>query len=205
MAQGLALGVSLLMPLTAASQEGEAASPPILTLNQERLYSSSAFGQRVRRELEAASVALAAENRRIEAALVAEEKQLTEDRGKMDPEAFRALAEDFDERVTGIRRAQVDKRNSLQREADTERARFFELAYPVLLDMVKETGALAILNQSAVILSSRQIDVTELSIERVDAAIGAAARPPEPPTAPQQRPDAPTDEAPSNDDPASQD
>ncbi|MEM9582020.1 MAG: OmpH family outer membrane protein [Pseudomonadota bacterium] len=161
---------------------------PILTLNQERLYSASEFGLRVRQELEEASAALAAENRRIEVALVAEENRLTEERATMDPVEFRALAEDFDERVTGIRRAQVEKRNAVQREADAERNRFFELAYPVLFQLVEETGALAILNQSAVILSSRQIDITEQAIARVNAEIGAAPPPPEAPRAPEPRP-----------------
>ncbi len=176
----------------------EASSPaPILTLNQERLYASSAFGQRVRAELDADSVALVAENRRIEAALVAEESQLTKDRVNMDPADFRALAEDFDVRVTGIRSAQAEKRDALQRVADQERARFFELAYPELFALVEETGALAILNQSAVILSSRQIDVTDIAIERMNAAFGAAPLPPEPAATPQPRPD-PTTDTPQN-------
>ena len=40
---------------------------PVLTLNQDRLYVASEFGQRVQSELEAASAELSAENRRIEA------------------------------------------------------------------------------------------------------------------------------------------
>lgn len=184
---GVALSVVIFLGTPVQAQEGTL-PPPILTLNQERLYVGSDFGQRVRDELEAASIELAAENRRIETALVAEEKQLTEDRATMEPETFRSLAEDFDERVTGIRRAQVDKRNALQRSADEERVRFFDLAYPILFQLVEETGALAILNQSAVILSSRQIDVTEVAIERVNAEIGAAPLPPEAPATPQQRP-----------------
>ena len=165
--------------------------PPILTLNQERLYLDSEFGQRVQKMQDANSAALAAENRQIEAALVAEEQTLTTERATMDPEEFRLLAEDFDERVTAIRRAQVEKRTALQREAETERARFFELAYPLLFEIVQETGALAILNQSAVILSARQIDVTELAILRVNRLIGASAPEDQPSVTPQQRPDAP--------------
>ncbi len=182
---GLLIG---LIATGAATAQNTVTQPPILTLNQERLYANSLFGERVRTELEASSAELANENRKIEAALVAEERQLTDDRPTMEPEAFRALAEDFDERVTGIRRAQVEKRNALQRVTESERARFFELAYPVLLQLVEETDALAILNQSAVILSSRQIDITDTAIQRVDAEIGDAALPPEPPTAPLQRP-----------------
>lgn len=185
--RGLVLCLAMLLGQPGYTQDA-AVTAQILTLNQERLYTGSEFGQRVRAELEADSIALATENRRIEAALVAEESQLTEDRVDMDPEAFRLLAEDFDERVTGIRKAQADKRDALQRIADQERARFFELVFPELFALVEETGALAILNQSAVILSSRQIDVTDLAIERANAAFGAAPLPEEPAVTPQPRP-----------------
>ena len=161
----------------AALAQQEPTMAPILTLNQERLYANSLFGQRVRDDLAAASADLVAENRRIEVALVAEEGQLVTDRATMEPAKFRELAEEFDERVTGIRRAQSEKRDALQRAADAERTRFFELAFPVLFALVEETGALAILNQNAVILSSRAIDVTDQAIARINAEIGPA--PPE--------------------------
>lgn len=173
------------------AQDVPAPSAPILTLDQERLYGASVFAKRVRETLEANSRVLAAENRRIEATLRAEERQLTEDRATMDAVEFRALAEDFDERVTAIRQAQADKRNALQDEADAERTRFFQLAFPVLFELVQETGALAILNQSAVILSLRSIDVTDLAIERVNAQLGEAPPPQDTPAPPLPRPELP--------------
>ncbi|MEM6407954.1 MAG: OmpH family outer membrane protein [Pseudomonadota bacterium] len=172
-----------------------------MTLNQDRLYANSLFAARVRAELEAASVELSAENRRIEAELVAEEGQLAEDRPTMAPSDFRALAEDFDARVTDIRQAQANKRTALQERADSERARFYELAFPVLFELVEETGALAILNQSAVILSSRAIDVTDLAIERVNALVGSAPLPPDGPEPPQPRPPLDADDTPLVPDP----
>ncbi len=162
---------------------------PVLTLNQDRLYVSSDFGKRVQRELEAASAELTAENRNIEAALVEEEQRLTDERAAMEPAEFRLLAEDFDERVTGIRQAQDRKANAIRNQADRERARFFELAFPVLLSMVEETGAVAILNNNAVIFSVRQIDITDAAIERVNAELGEAAPPAQTGPQPVQRPD----------------
>lgn len=174
--------------LVAPSAPGAQTQSPVLTLNQDRLYLSSEFGQRVQRSLEQASTELAEENRQIETALIEEEQRLTDERPSMDPEEFRALAADFDERVTSIRRAQDTKASSIQRQADSERARFFELAFPVLFELVQETGALAILDNSAVIFSVRQIDITEVAIERINAEVGAAPLPVEPGPSPQQRP-----------------
>jgi len=161
---------------------------PVLTLDQDRMYATSAFGQRVQAELQAQSVALSQENRKIEAALEAEERRLTEERASMDPAAFRVLAEDFDERVTGIRRAQAAKADSVRKNADEERARFFEAAFPILLELVEETGAVAILNNSAVIFSVRNIDITDAVIERIDATVGESPPPVDTGPLPVQRP-----------------
>ncbi|MEN8738644.1 MAG: OmpH family outer membrane protein, partial [Phaeobacter gallaeciensis] len=75
----------------------------ILTIQPDRLFSESAFGQRVTRELEAEGAVLTAENRRIEAELRAEEQDLTQRRPSMEPEAFRTLADAFDKKVQETR------------------------------------------------------------------------------------------------------
>jgi Skp family chaperone for outer membrane proteins len=161
---------------------------PFLTLNQERLYQQSDFGQRVKSTLQIEASRLSEENRRIDAALTEEEKRLTVERSSMTPDEFRTLATDFDERVTAIRKAQQSKQASIQRQGDQERARFFELAFPILLGLVEETGAVAILNDSAVIFSVRQIDITEAAIVRINQIIGASPLDPEPGQSPVQRP-----------------
>ncbi len=162
---------------------------PVLTLDQDRLYVASAFGQRVQRDLAEASTVLSNENRRIETALVEEEQRLTDQRADMEPEEFRKLAEEFDARVTGIRQAQERKASDIQRRADRERARFFELAFPVLFQLVEETGAFAIIDNSAVIFSVRNIDITDEAIARVNAEIGEAPLPDDPGPTPQPRPE----------------
>ena len=165
------------------------------------MYAASAFGKRVQSDLSQKSNELSQENRKIEAALEEEERRLTDERAGMDPARFQELAIDFDERVTGIRSAQAAKSENIQRQADTERARFFNAAYPILLELVEETGAVAILNNAAVIFSVRQIDITDAAIARIDAAIGASPLPDTGPV-PVQRPSANTEEtAPEGDAP----
>ncbi|SFR48913.1 OmpH family outer membrane protein [Litoreibacter janthinus] len=173
---------------------------PVLTLDQDRMYSASLFGKRVQEDLQSQSSELAQENRKIEGALEEEERRLTDERAAMDPEEFQKLAADFDERVTGIRRAQATKSDSIRRQAEAERVRFFEAAFPILLELVEETGAVAILNNSAVIFSVRPIDITDAAIARIDAAIGASPAPVDPGPLPVQRPDqTPTEAAPQPD------
>ncbi|MEM9434061.1 MAG: OmpH family outer membrane protein [Pseudomonadota bacterium] len=167
----LAFGLGLLIPAAAIAQ-----TAPVLTLNQEALYLASDFGKRVQSELEQQSRALASENRRIETELVDEERALTEQRPDMEPAAFRELADEFDQRVTEIRDAQDAKLDAIQDRADAERARFYELAFPVLLELVESSGAVAILNSDAVIFSVRNIDITEEAIAAVNTTIGSAPR-----------------------------
>ncbi|NKX46001.1 OmpH family outer membrane protein [Roseicyclus persicicus] len=158
-----------------------AATPPvaaIVVLNQERLLSQSLYGQRIQREVEAAGAALAAENRRIEAQLTEEELTLTERRGTMTAEAFRPLAEEFDTRVEGIRAAQEAKSRALQAQAEAAQARFFELAFPVLIEILRARGASVVLDNRMVLLSAEGTDITDLAIARVDAAIGEGGEAP---------------------------
>ncbi|WP_114967184.1 OmpH family outer membrane protein [Alkalilacustris brevis] len=158
---------------------GEQAQPerpqsPVLTLDQERLFEESAFGVRVFDQLEAASRALAAENRRLEEQLSAEERTLTEERPLLPPEEFRALADDFDQMVQQIRREQEAKSVALAQFRDAERQRFFELALPVLSQIVLEAGAVAVLDNRAIFLVAAPIDMTDEAIERIDDTIGTA-------------------------------
>lgn len=186
-----ATGVLLAAGLLAASPAfAQGVQPsPVLTLDQDRMYAGSLFGQRVQSFLREQSSELSQENRKIELALEEEERRLTEERPSMTAEEFELLAIDFDERVIGIRSAQAAKADNVQRQADAERARFFEAAFPVLLELVEETGAVAILNNTAVIFSVRQIDITDAAIARIDAAIGDAAPPVDPGPLPVQRPE----------------
>ncbi|HQY44151.1 MAG TPA: OmpH family outer membrane protein [Paracoccaceae bacterium] len=167
----------------AASTIGAAAqevSPPadavrqsgIVTLDVERLFSESLWGKRFAAELEEASRALQAENRKIEAALSAEEKDLTEKRATLPTDEFRKLAEDFDKRVTGIRQAQADKVREIQARPEEERTRFLEATRPIIGEVMTSRGAAAIVDIRAVFLSVRSVDVTDEVIAAIDARLG---------------------------------
>lgn len=149
----------------------------ILTLEADRLFSDSAFGRRVANEIEAESAVLAAENRRIEAELSAEEKDLTARRPDMEPEAFRALADAFDQKVQSNRHTQDAKTRALNQRGDTARVEFYRAARPMLEALMRDAGASVILERSSVFLSSSATDITDLAINRIDAAIGDGAKP----------------------------
>ncbi len=165
-----ALAIWLALPVPA--QEAPVASWPVLVLRQDDLFEQSAFGQASTARIEAANSALLAENREIEAALEAEERDLTERRASLPPAEFQALSEAFNAKVEGIRSAQDAKSRDIARTRDEDRQRFLQAAVPVLATIMQEEGAQAILDEQAVVLSFDRIDITSKAIARIDAEIG---------------------------------
>lgn len=173
--------LALLMGHPLLAQESGAFRSPVLTLNQQGLFEGSDYGKASLARLEEATRALQAENRRIEAGLETEEKELTARRAALTVEAFRPLSAAFDAKVEGIRTAQDAKSRELTRQRDQDRQRFFEKALPILADLMRESGAVVLMDQSAIILSLDRIDVTEIAIARIDAAFAEAEAPAEAP------------------------
>lgn len=150
---------------------------PVRTIDQERLFADSAFGRRVLAELEAASRRLAAENARLQGELTAEELALTQQRATLDPAEFRDLADAFDARVTRIRAEQEEAARAITLRRDTERARFYEAVAPLLVQLMRETGTVAILDVRTVIIAAEGLDLTDLALRLADARLGDGTSP----------------------------
>jgi Skp family chaperone for outer membrane proteins len=157
---------------------------PILTIDVDRLVAETRFGQRLGQDLKAREEALAAENRRIEADLTAEEQSLTRQRPTMEVEAFRAEAEAFDAKVQRIREEQDAKEQALTDSVNQGRSEFLNAATPVLAQLMIDRGAAVILQRRDVFLSASLVDVTDEAIAAIDAQLGDGTAP-----APQPAPD----------------
>ena len=164
-----ALGALLWAPLSA--QQGTIVSP-ILTIDSERLFLNSDFGKRVAREIEARGGELAAENRRIEAELAAQEQNLTDRRASMTPEEFRPLADAFDARVQETRMAQAAKSRALAERLDREREASLDAAAPVLEMLMEEAGATVVLERRTVFISANSSDITAAAVARLNRTLG---------------------------------
>jgi len=149
--------------------------PPVLTIDADRLIAESGFGQRLSDAFEMRARALAAENREIEAELLAEERELTERRPELPPDEFRALADAFDQKVQLLREQQDEKERELTQFREAERQRFFQEVAPVLSEIVRERRALVILDRRDVFLSADSIDITDEVILRLDASLETPA------------------------------
>ena len=145
---------------------------PSLMIDRNRLLAETLFGKTVEAEFEAASKALIAENLRLEAALEEEERELTDRRASLPPEEFQALAAEFDRKTEEIRAAQDAKSRFITTEREEKRQRFLQAVFPVMGDLMRESGAVAIFDKDLVILALRGADITDEAIQRVDAVLG---------------------------------
>lgn len=194
---GLAFRLALLLVLACAGlgpsvAQTAGAVPQILTLDQNRLYTESTYGKAMEAKALAANQALAAENRKIEADLAAEEADLTQKRATMSTIAFQTLADAFDAKVERLRKDQASKVEALNAQRDAGRATFFQAAVPVLGDLMRQLGAYAILNHDAVVLAFDSIDVTDRAIAAVNAKLGDGSALPTGPRLPSDPATAPT-------------
>ncbi len=136
------------------------------------MFSESAYGGRITREIEASLSVLKAENRRIEAELSAEELELTERRKTMEPAAFRVLAEAFDSKVQSTRSERLQKSEEIYQRFEEGRVEFLSASEPVLEQIMREAGASVILDRGNALLALPSADITDLAIGRVDAVLG---------------------------------
>ncbi|WP_281982325.1 OmpH family outer membrane protein [Thalassorhabdomicrobium marinisediminis] len=156
-------------PPAAAAPQGAAT---LLTVDIDRLFGQSRFGERIARTYTEGRTALAAENRRIAEALRQEELALADQRAQMAPAVFQAEAAAFDEKAQSIRRAQDAKEAALDDTLDEGRAQFLEVSRPILIQLMSDRNAAAILDRRSVLLSLERIDITDEAIARIDETIG---------------------------------
>lgn len=146
----------------------------VLTVDSERMFAETRIGRQIQREVERASAALQAQNDEIASALEAEELSLTEQRAEMPAEEFRALAEAFDEKTQRVRAERAAELRELALKQEEQRRYFLiQVAQPVLQQLMFEAGAVVVMEQGEVFISSLAIDITDEAIARIDAATEA--------------------------------
>ena len=144
----------------------------VLIIDTEQVFSGTIYGQRIIAEVQVKTEAQNEENRQIANALTEEEQSIAARRATMTPEAFRAEADAFDEKVVAIRQAQDQKEAEIQAELDALRRAFDDDVRPILGQIMRERGATVMMGRRDVILYFGAIDITDIAIATVDAQLG---------------------------------
>ncbi len=146
---------------------------PFLVMEQDRLLTDSLYGQDIIARNETEAQALREESQQLDRAFEEEERQLTERRAALPPDEFRELADAFDAKVVRARREQEAKAAALSRRVETRQRDFFRRVGPVLLEILEETGAVAVFDQRDVLISKQDLNITDEVIKRLDVAYTA--------------------------------
>lgn len=175
--RGLAMVIGLLccaFPGAARAQDAVAQpnAPAVLVVDQQRLFSESAFGKASLERERQASAELEAENNKIQAELVAEEQALTLQRKTLSAVEFSARADAFDQKVEKIRSEQDAKAHDLTQTRDKDVKEFLAAASPILGQLLADHGAGVVLDKSSVIAAANAVDVTDEAIALIDKVLG---------------------------------
>jgi Skp family chaperone for outer membrane proteins len=178
--RALALGLALGAPATAQ----DAPVKQFLIINQERLLTGSRTGQEVLQAEEVERDRLRSEARALDSSFEAEEQKLTDQRATLPPEEFRTLADAFDARVVTARRDQDKRASALAQDFEQRRRQFYARVAPILVSLMDRYQALAIFDETSVLVADQSLNITDAVIAEIDAAPGGSPPPAADPAAP---------------------
>ncbi len=167
------LGAFTALSTPVAAQDQTVVLPsPIMVVDFERVFVETLYGQRIAAAVSEERERVQADNDRIAAELLAEETALTEARATMEPDAFRAAAEAFNERAQSVRSDREIEQDKLVQLRDSERSQFLERIRPIVLALMLERGAVVAMDRRAVIQAIGSANATEDAVDLIDKTLG---------------------------------
>ena len=153
-------------PLVASEISG------LFTVDMGKLFRSSNFGKNIISVNNKASRKLQSENEELEIALLAEEKELSDQRKVLSSDEFRPKALEFDKKVSIIRAEQGKKEKNLKNKFRQEESEFYNKIYPLLYKLLTDRGGLVLVDQRNVILWDSSSDITDDAIKLINQELG---------------------------------
>ncbi len=153
-------------------QAGAPAARHVVVVDFDEVFRTTLYGRRIIEEFQQANQALSKEFERIAEELVAEEKALSDLRGRTDPSAFKEMALAFDEKSTKLRQEQEDKRIELKLAGDTAQSDVLKQFGPIFVQVMQEHNASILLEKKQVVLVIASADITKEAIRRIDQELG---------------------------------
>ena len=152
-----------------SNDESKILKSSILVLSQDDLFKKSVPGRAILEIFEEKRSKLRLEAATIEQELIAEEKTLTEQRGKLNSDDFQILAEKFDIKVEKMRKSRADKDKKLQKNFSIWRKKFVQIVLPIIREQMSRFNALVVLDtNNRGLIYDKKIDVTAEVIKRLN-------------------------------------
>jgi Skp family chaperone for outer membrane proteins len=154
------------------SQAGAPAARQVVVVDFDEVFRTTLYGRRIIAEFQQANQALSNEFERIAEELVAEEKNLSDLRGSIEPSAFKEMALAFDQKSTKLRQEQEDKRVELKLAGDSAQSGVLQQFGPIFVQIMQERNATILLEKKQVVLVIASADITKEAIRRIDQELG---------------------------------
>lgn len=169
------LSAAVLACASAAAQPVGAQGAPVVVVDLDRAVRESAAAADLREREVAARRALQTEFDAVTAALELREGEMVELRRNMEPEAFDVLVKEFDARVRDARRGAQEQGAALQARFGAAQSALLERIRPIVGALMRERGAVAVLERKAVVVAEQSLDVTDALILAMNEAHPNAA------------------------------
>ena len=165
----LAAACLAVAPLPSLAQE--TAPVGILIVNQARIHLQAAAAQEITREEQARNAALRDAYDRIRSQLRDREREMIDLRATLPKEEFDALAAAFERDVRASRNGVEGNRRLIQGALAQAKEVLALALQNVLVEIMKERGALLILDEKTSIAHAAALDVTDEAIARLNLAL----------------------------------
>lgn len=161
----------LLVPGLASGQDDGPGRHQVIVVSRSRILRETKAGQALREAEVARSAEFQARVDAVKAQLEGEEQELAALRGRLSRDAFEARAKAFDTKVRLTRRASQRQTAELQRVFRRARERLNAALGPILIDVLRETGADIVLDADQILVAAPSVNMTDRVIQLYDARI----------------------------------
>jgi outer membrane protein len=140
----------------------------VIYVDSNALYTESKAGQAVATQIGALKKSMEDDLGKKAEKLQLEQKQLEGQQAMLSQEAWQAKVRQAQEKQMSLQREADDKQRQLQTAIQSARSKIWQVAGPVLDDLLKEKQAMIVLERMVVLRGTTDIDVTATAVERLN-------------------------------------
>jgi outer membrane protein len=165
----IAVLVAAVTWLPAAAGAGE--GPTIAVLNVEQVLNQSKAGQGLRDKVEQIRAANQAKDQETESALRADDEKLQKQRAVLSEEAFLQKQKELQSRLDTLRQDFEARHKGIQAAVDKAQNEIRRAVLEVTRDVAVERQIDIVISQTATVLMSKDLDITQEVLDRLDAKL----------------------------------
>lgn len=164
----LALGAIAVAGFSAPSP---AAAEAYAVVDFNRIMNQSVAAQGIRAEIDAKGKQFQAELSKEDIALKEARQKLEQDKAKLSPEDLQKRGRELEAKFIAAERLLQNRKATLNVAGGSSFRKLKEEAVGVIAQLTKEKGYTAVFSQEAVVLASKELDITDEVIKRLNASV----------------------------------